>query len=118
MHLRRNLARLDLAAAAPEDVRIAHRDATRGQMLVDRFLMLEHALLLRAMRDRHNIHVVEFRTAFAPVAVREDVMAPGFTAGLNLAPRRHRPMKERIKPRDALPARTRFHMLEERAEPA
>src|SRR5688500_5632353 len=49
VHDRRDLARLDLAAAAPEDVRVAYRDAARAQVLVDRALVGQHQLAFRAV---------------------------------------------------------------------
>src|SRR5688500_7669219 len=44
---RRDLARLDLAAAAPEHVGVAHGDADGSEVLVDRLLVGEDAFLLR-----------------------------------------------------------------------
>src|SRR4051794_38931155 len=56
---RRNLARLDLAAAAPEDVGVAHGDADLLQVRVDRALVGQHEVLVGAVGDAHDVHVAE-----------------------------------------------------------
>ena len=43
------------------------------EVRVDRRLVREDAVLLRAVADGHDVDVVELRAAFAPVAVGEDV---------------------------------------------
>src|SRR5580698_9675010 len=45
----RDFRRLDLAAAAPKDVRVADRDSARGQVPVDGFLVRQHLRLLHAV---------------------------------------------------------------------
>src|SRR5215470_4882762 len=62
---RRNLRRLDLASSAPEDVGVTDRDADRREVLVDGPLMRQHAILLRAMRDGHDVHVAKLGAALA-----------------------------------------------------
>src|ERR1051325_178575 len=89
--LRNDFTRLDLTAAAPEDVRVTHGDAAILEMLVDRSFVRENQLLLAAVRHTHNVDVAKFGTCFAPIGVRHDVMPPYFAPGFNLAPRRHRP---------------------------
>src|SRR4029078_11521854 len=69
-----DLAGLDLAAAAPEDVGIAHRDAGDGnQVLVDRALVGEDEVFVGAVGDAHDVDVAEFFTGLAPVGVSHDV---------------------------------------------
>src|SRR5690348_13054813 len=41
IRVRRNLGRLDLAAAAPEDIGVTHRHADAREVLVDRLLVRE-----------------------------------------------------------------------------
>src|SRR4051795_6158143 len=98
---RRNLRRLDLAAAAPEHIRVRHRPPDLREIRVDGRLVREHRVLLRSVRHGHDVHVAELWPALAPVAVREDVEASDLTAGLNLAARRHGPMEKRVESRHA-----------------
>ena len=116
MHPRRNLARLDLAATTPEHIRVVHRDADAREVRVDCRLVREHAFLLRAVADGHDVHVVEIRPALAPVAVREDRVPPHFAARLDLATRGHTPVEERVEFRHTLSGRARLHVLEESGE--
>src|SRR5437763_1587612 len=51
--LRGDFAGLDLAAAAPEDVGVAHRDADGTEMFVDGLLVGEDALLFHSVGDAH-----------------------------------------------------------------
>src|SRR3954468_12679555 len=74
IRLRRDFAGLDFAAPAPEDVRVAHRDAAPRKVRVDGGLVREHELLVGAMRHAHHVHVPKPRPALAPVSVRHDVM--------------------------------------------
>src|SRR5690554_5064653 len=59
---RRDLGRLDLAAPAPEDVRVPDLDARRGQVLVDGGLMGKHGGLVRTVGHRHDVDVAELGT--------------------------------------------------------
>src|SRR4051794_35845892 len=67
VRLWRDLARLDLAAAAPEDVGVTDGDADGSQMFVDGFLVGENAFLFHAVGDAHDVDVAELGAAFAPV---------------------------------------------------
>jgi hypothetical protein len=87
-------------------------------MRVDRRFVFEQPRFVGAVRDSHDIDVPKFRTAFAPVTMRKNVMPSHFTAHFNLAPERHRPMKERVEPRHSYPPGTWFHMFEEGGKPA
>src|SRR5438105_2253370 len=110
---RRYLRGLDLAAAPPEDVGVRDRHADAGKMVVDRLLVREHGNLVGAMRNGHDVDVREFGTAFAPVAVGENVMAAHFAPGLDLPTLGHAPVKECVIARHARAARRGLHVLEE-----
>src|ERR1044071_5685051 len=86
---RRDLRRLDLAAPAPEHVRVGHRYAHRLEVLVDGLLVREHELLVRPVRHGHDVDVAELLAPLAPVAVSEDVEASPLPPRLHLAPWRH-----------------------------
>src|SRR6266446_439903 len=101
---RRNLGRFDLTPPAPKDICVRSRDSFRSQMSIYRRFVLEQQLLVRAVRDSHDIDVFEFGASLAPIAVSQNVMPADFTAGLDLAVRRHRPMKQSVKARDPHPA--------------
>src|SRR5579872_4006173 len=116
---RRDFRRLDLAAAAPENVGVAHRDSGLCQMRIDCGLVREHDLLFGAVDDAHDVDVAKLRAAFAPVRVRHAIVAPDFTPCLELAALRYGPMEKRVVTRDAfseIPFR-RLYVLEERREP-
>src|SRR5438128_8261232 len=81
-------------------------------MLVDRALVLEDGVLLRSVRDGHDVDIAEFGAALAPVAMGEDVEASDLTAGFHLAARRYRPVKERVESRDAFAGRERLDMFQ------
>ena len=113
---RRNLGRFDLASTAPKDVCVGHRDSFRLQMSIYRSFVLEQQLLVRAVRDSHDIDIFEFTTGLAPIAVSQNVMPSDFTAGFDLAARRHRPMKQSVKARDPHPAGRWLDMFEKGRE--
>src|SRR5882672_2990314 len=98
--MRRNLRWLNLAASAPEDVCVSDRDAGCGKMPIDRSLVIQQQLFIRAMRNSHDVDVLEFRPRFAPVAMRQNMVAADFPTRLNFTTGRHRPMKQRVEPRD------------------
>src|SRR4051812_23109787 len=54
---RRDLRGLDLAASAPEHVRVEDRNPGFTEMLVDGRLVVQHDLLGGAVRDRHDVDV-------------------------------------------------------------
>ena len=80
-------------------------------MGVDRRLVLKEQVLIGAVRDSHDVHVVEVRPAFAPVAVREDVVAAHLAPRFNLPALGHRPMEEAVVARDRFASGSRLHML-------
>ena len=86
-------------------------------MSIYRCFVREQQLLVRAVRDCHDIDVLEFGTGLAPIAMRQNVMPADFTAGLDLAVRRHRPMKQSVKARDPHPARRWLDVFEKGREP-
>src|SRR5437763_4430130 len=76
INLRRNLRWFNLAATAPEDIRVAHRNSAGGEMFVDRTFVLEKQFFVGAVRDRHDINVAKLWPGFAPITVRQNVMTP------------------------------------------
>src|SRR5690349_20299000 len=115
---RRNFRRLDLAAAAPKNIRIRNRNIFRSEMRVDRRLVLEQSRFVSTVCDGHDVDTPKLRTAFAPVTMCQDMMPSHLATYFNLATRRHRPMKESVESRHAHPASTWFHVFEERGKPA
>lgn len=87
-------------------------------MSIYRHLVIEEPLLLGAVRDSHDVDILEFRTGFTPVTMGQDVVPADFAAGLDLAPGRHRPMKQSIETRDANAGLRRFHVFEKRGKAA
>ena len=85
-------------------------------MGVDRPLMIEQARLIDAVRDRHDIHITKFGSAFTPITVCKNVMTPDFAAGFDFAPGWHRPMKKRIESSHAQTGRAWLDVLEESRE--
>ena len=116
INLRRNFRGLDFAAPAPENVGVGNRNAAGREMLVDGALVLEQQRFVGAVRDRHDVDVLEFRARFAPVTVGQNVMPSDFAARFDFAARRHGPMKERVEARHAHAARRRLHVLEKSGE--
>ena len=91
---------------------------TLGQVRVDRRLVRADAVAVGPVRHGHDVDVVEFRAALAPVAMGEDVVPADLAARLDLAARRHRPVEQRIEARDALAGPGGLHVLEEGREAA
>ena len=87
-------------------------------MSIYRRLVIEEPLLVGAVRDRHDIDVFEFRAGFAPITMCQDMMPANFAAGLDLAPGRHRPMKQSIEARDADSGLRWFHVFQKRGKAA
>ena len=112
INLRRNFRWLDLAASAPENVRVCHWDAARTKMSIYRRFVFEEPLLIRAVRYGHDVDVLKLGTGFAPIAMGEDVMPTDFAACLNLATLRNRPVKQRIETRDTNASSRRFDVFQ------
>src|SRR5262249_44073633 len=102
----------------PEHIRVRNRDAGRAEMLINRRLMVEEQSLVRAVRHSHDVDVPEFRSGFAPVAMRQDLMTTDLASRLNFAATRHRPMKQRVESCDAHAAHGWFHVFEKCRETA
>src|ERR1043166_2384623 len=85
-------------------------------MPVNRRLMLEQARFFGAVRYCHDVHVFEFRSAFAPIAMGKNVIPPPFAPRLDLPTRRDGKMKQRVKTRDPHPGLRRFNVLEKGGE--
>jgi len=87
-------------------------------MSIYRRLVIEEPLLVGAMRDRHDIYVLEFQAGFAPITMRQDMMPANFAASLDLAPGGHGPVKQSIEARDADSGLRRFHVFQKRGKAA
>jgi hypothetical protein len=87
-------------------------------MPIYRRLVIEEPLPIGAVRDRHDVDVLEFRTGFAPVTMSQDAIPTDFAAGFDLAPGGYRPMKQSIEAGDADPGLRRFHVFEKRGKAA
>src|SRR5438046_10138996 len=87
-------------------------------MSIYRRLVIEEPRFVGAVRDRHDVDVLEFRTGFTPVTMGQDVMPADFAARLDLAPGGHRPMKQCIETRDANAGLRRFDVFENRGKAA
>ena len=62
-------------------------------MLVDGGFVRQNHFLFLAVGDAHDVNVVEFRAALAPVGVGHDVEAADLLPGFNLAAGRDGPVK-------------------------
>jgi len=82
-------------------------------MSIYRSFVIEEPLLVGAVRDSHDVDILEFRTGFTPVTMGQDVMPADFAAGLDLAPGWHRPMKQCVETRDPNAGLRRFDVFEE-----
>src|SRR6266404_6753762 len=87
-------------------------------MSIYRRLVIEEPLFVSAVRDRHDVDILEFQTGFTPVTMGQDVVPADFAPGLDLAPGRHRPMKQSIETRDANAGLRRIYVFEERGKAA
>ena len=113
---RRDFAGLDFAAAAPEDVGVGDGDALIGEVGVDGVFVGEEQLLVGAVGDAHDVDVIEFRPALAPIGVGHDVEAPDLPAGVDFPAGRDGPVKEGVEAGDALAVGERLDVLEEGGE--
>src|SRR5581483_6078758 len=114
---RRYLGRLDFAASSPEDIGIPEVDAGFPQMGVDSRLVREHHVLVQPMRHGHDVDVVKLLAAFAPIRMRDDMVAPDFTARVELLSRWNRPVEQRIVARYPFVTRSLLHVLQECRKP-
>ncbi len=85
-------------------------------MVVNRRLVGAHQVAVRAVGHGHDIDMIEFRAALAPVAVGQDMMTPDFLARLDFPSRRHRPVEEGVEAGDALAGGRRLDVLQEGRE--
>ena len=116
MNAGRDLGRFDFAASSPENIRVRNGNSARLEMPVDGGFVREDPFFLGAVRHRHDVHIAKFRPPFAPITVREDMMAPDLPPGFHFASLRHRPVEERVEPRHAHAALRRFDVFEEGGE--
>ena len=75
--------------------------------------VLEQQLFVRAVRNGHDVDILEFGAGLAPVTMGENVMPADFASGFDLATRRHRPVKKRVESRDTNSASRRFDVFQE-----
>ena len=87
-------------------------------MLVDGGFVGEDDVFVGAVGDAHDVDVVEFGAAFAPVGVGHDVDAADFPAGLDFAAGRDGPVEKGVEFGDALAVGERFDVFEEGGESA
>ncbi len=114
----RDFGRFDFAAPPPENVRVGHWNALFHKMLVDSRFVGEDAILFRSMSDRHDVDVVEIGSAFAPVAVGEDIESSDLAAGFEFASLGDCPVEEGVETGYADTGLRGFHVLEEGGEAA
>src|SRR5262249_10681823 len=105
INARRDFGGLDLAASAPENIFVRNWNSARVQMPINGGLVTEEQLFVSAVRHGHNVDVLELRSGFAPITMRQDMMTPDLAAGFNFTAGRPRPMKQRVETRDAHTAR-------------
>ena len=57
-------------------------------MLINGSFMIEQQLFISAVRDSHDVDVLEFGASFAPIAMRQNMMTPDLAARFHFATRR------------------------------
>jgi hypothetical protein len=67
----RDFGGLDFTATTPENIRVAHREAGFFKVAVDRGFECEDANTIRPVGHSHDVHIIEVRPPFAPVAMGE-----------------------------------------------
>ena len=82
-------------------------------MLIDSCFMIEQQLFIGAVRHGHDVDVLELRSGFAPVAMRQNPVTPDFAARFNFTAERYRPMTQRVESRHAHTAHGWFDVFEE-----
>ncbi len=63
-------------------------------------LVFQEQLFVGAVRNGHDVYVLEFGARLAPVTVSKNVMPTNFASGFNFATQRHGPMKKCVESRD------------------
>src|SRR5689334_10199404 len=101
VHARRNLRRLDLAAATPEHVRVRDRHSDGREVRIDRLFVREHEGLFGPVGDGHDIHICELWPSLAPITVRENMKPPYLATRFDLTSGRYAPVEEGVVPGDA-----------------
>ena len=74
-------------------------------MSIDGRLVIKEQLFVSAVRYGHDVDILEFRSGFAPVAMRQNMVPADFAARFDFTTLRHRPMKQRIESCDPHTAR-------------
>src|SRR4029453_7656711 len=109
--VRRNLRWFDLAAPAPENIRVRNGDAAQPKMLIDGRLVIQEQLFISAVRHSHDVYVLEFRPGLAPVAMRQNMMAADLAACFDFTTRRYCPVKQGVESRNTDAGGGWFDML-------
>lgn len=78
----RDFGGFDFTASAPEHIGVGNGDTGFDKVGVDGGFELHDAVLLGAVGDSHDVHIVELRASFAPVAMRETFVAADLCADL------------------------------------
>ena len=98
--LRRDLGRLDLTPAAPEDIGVGYWDPRLFEVVIDCGLMRQNGILFGAMDYSHDIYVAELGASLSPIGMGHAVVAPHLSTCLYFPSGRHRPVEESIEAGD------------------
>ena len=109
----RDFGGFDLTASAPEYVGVGDGDTSFGKVSIDGRFELHDAVFFGAVGDRHDIHIVELGSTFAPVAMSETFVAADLCTGLFFPSAGNGPVEKCIESRHAHPCLRGFDMLKE-----
>src|SRR5438105_12131953 len=76
--------------------------------------VFEEQLFVGAVRNGHDVDVLEFGARLAPVTVSKSVIPANFAPRLNFASRRHGPMKKCVESRNTTAAHRWLDVLQKR----
>ncbi len=108
-----DFAGFDFAASAPEDVGVADGDADFGEVGIDGGFVGEDTVFVGAVGDAHDVDVIEFGAAFAPVGMGHDMETADLATGLDFHALRDSPVEEGVVGGDALAGGVGFDVFEE-----
>ena len=114
----RDFGGFNLAAPAPEDIGVGDRDTSFDEVGIDGGFELHDAILLGAVGDSHDVHIIELGPSLAPVAVRETFVAPDLCADLFFAPDWNGPMEKGVETSHANAGLRGFHMFQKSGKTA
>src|SRR5260370_21868351 len=110
------VGRLDLATPTPESVCVRNGDAGRTKMSIYGRLVFQEQLFVGAVRNGHDVDVLEFGARLAPVTVSKNVMPADFASGFHFATRRHGPMTKFVESRDTNATHRWLDVLQKRGK--